>query len=565
MTQTFIDPALVKDCIPGETPASLRDGLRRFGPDDAGQFWMIDYRNPTGFTPLAMTHLELAYCRASEIVAREGLIPGSGGFAVRLVGPFCYTSERPADPSQNLADRAGQHRDRQSRLPDDFAQDWQTRRAALVALNRDWQARDLSGLGREDLAQTLQAALDDCLHLWTEHFRLMYPLLGLQSAFYEFADGLGISRAEVADLLGGQRSTVTDCDLGLADLAIRSRAMGLSPWLDRPNWRGHLAMMGGMGTTWLHHFDDFLDRFGWRADVVGDPTHPSWLEDPERPLQHIRALLKSPTPGQKLASLMRAVDQQKATRSAIRARLSTPERAEFDLALADMQAANFVWWQEDHNPLIDLAAMLPLRKVAQAATRLLGLSDPDAVFYLFGGELLALLQGRASLAGLLPLIPERKAWHAEWQTRRLSLPRHFGPVPERVEDAIYAEIEGLSPKYLASLRGEAASGPLSGTTACGGLAQGRARVVLSDSDLEAVKPGEILICEGSTPAWTPVFGRIAACLSDQGGTLSHTAIIAREYGLPCIVAMGTATSHFRTGDLLRVDASKGTAERLETA
>lgn len=564
MTTPFIDPALAEDRIPGETANSLRHGLKRFGPEDAGTFWMIDYRNPEGFTPLALSHLELAYCRASEIVALEGLISGSDGFAVRLLGPFCYSAERPMANPAGLPARAQILRDRLRTLPESFGPDWQARRAEIIARNRDWQARDLSALTGAELATALAEALDHALQLWTEHFRLMYPLLGLQSSFYAFTEVLGISRAEVADLLGGQCSAVTDCDLGLADLAIRARAMGISPWLEGRDWRAKLTEMGGLSAAWLRQFDSFLDRHGWRADVVGDPAQPAWLEDTERPLHHIRALIRHPAPGQKLASLMRAKDQSRTTAAAIRARLSTPERDQFDRALTDMRAANFVWWQEDHNPLIDLAALLPLRKVALAAAALLGLAAQE-VAHLFAGELAEVLEDRRPVSDLRPILHQRIAWHARWQDRRLSLPRHFGPVPERVEDAIYSEIEGLSPGYLASLRGLAPTGILHGTSACGGQALGRARVVLSDRDLAAVAPGEILICEGSTPAWTPVFGRIAACLSDQGGTLSHTAIIAREYGLPCIVAMGSATRAFRTGDLLRVDASKGTAERLETA
>lgn len=565
MTATFIDPALAADRFPGEAADSLGKGVCRFRAEDAGTFWMVDYRNPQGFTALALSHLELAYCRASEQVASEGLISGSDGYAVRLLGPFCYTSERPLANPNELPERQKAFRDRLATLPERFAQDWTDIRAKLVAANRDWQSRDLSGLTRPELASALTDALDHALRLWTDHFRLMYPLLGLQSSFYSFAEALGITRAEVAQLLGGHRSSVTDCDLGLADMAIRARVYGLAPGLERQDWRQGLTRQGGLAVAWLGQFDRFIDRFGWRADVVGDPTIPSWAEDPERPMHHIRALLRDAAPGQKLAGLMRAVDQRKAAAASVRSRLSTPERDQFDLALEDLQAANFVWWQEDHNPLIDLAALLPLRKVALAAARTLGMREPEDVFHLFAKELRALLMGQISLDEMAPLIPQRKDWLARWQSLRPSLPRHSGPVPDRVDDAVYAEIEGLSPTYLASLRGQVSSGPLSGTPACGGQAIGKARVVLSDRDLADIQPGEILVCEGSTPAWTPVFGRISACLSDQGGTLSHTAIIAREYGLPCIVAMGNATSHFRTGDLLRVDAARGTAEKLETA
>jgi pyruvate,water dikinase len=564
MTRSIIDPQMARDRIPGEPAAGLRHGLRRFGPEDAATFWMIDYRNPEGFTPLGLVHLELAYCKASELVANEGFIPGSDGFAVRLLGPFCYTAERPMAAPAERAGREERLRACLAALPHSFGLEWQTKGRALWAANRMWQARDLTGLGKAALALVLEEALDHALQVWTEHFRLMYPLLALQSAFYGFADGLEISRAEVADLLSGRSSTVTGCDLGLADLALRARAMAIAPLLDGPDWRQDLTAQGGLAAAWLRRFDDFLHHHGWRADVVGDPGQPSWAEDPERPMHHIRALMRQDAPLQKLISLLAARDRRAATLSAVRARLSTPERAEFDRALADMEAANFVWWQEDHNPLIDLAALLPLRKLALAAAKALRLSPPEDVFYLFADEPRALLRGE-DLPELQNLIAARKAWQARWQDRRTALPRHFGPVPDRVDDAIYSEIEGLSPGYLAALRGEVADGPLHGTPACSGQALGRARVVLTDRDLDLIQPGEILVCEGSTPAWTPVFSRIAACLSDQGGTLSHTAIIAREYGLPCIVALGHATRHFRTGDLVRVDASKGTAERLETA
>lgn len=564
MTKAFIDPPLARDCIPGETSKSLCHGLRRFGPEDAETFWMIDYRNPAGFTPLGLAHLELAYCRASEVVAQEGLITGSDGFAVRILGPFCYTAERPMAMPEDLPRRVQQLRACLAALPHTFGLEWQSKRNTLIAANRTWQTRDLTCLNKVALATLMDEALDHALQVWTEHFRLMYPLLALQSSFYGFADALGISRAEVAELLSGHSSTVTDCDLGLADLALRARVMGIAPMLGGPDWRQRLTTHGGLAAAWLRHFDGFLNRHGWRADVVGDPTQPSWAEDPERPMQHIRALLRQASPLQKLSSRLEARDRRTVTADAIRSRLSTPERVQFDRAMADMQAANFVWWQEDHNPLIDLAALLPLRKLALAAADALQLRQPEDVFYLFASELRALLLGE-NLPNLLDLIVTRKAWQKRWQERRTTLPRHFGPVPERVDDAIYSEIEGLSPGYLAALRGEVQTGPLQGTPACGGQALGRVRVVLTDQDLDLIQPGEILVCEGSTPAWTPVFSRIAACLSDQGGTLSHTAIIAREYGLPCIVALGHATSHFRTGDLVRVDASKGTAERLETA
>lgn len=94
---------------------------------------------------------------------------------------------------------------------------------------------------------------------------------------------------------------------------------------------------------------------------------------------------------------------------------------------------------------------------------------------------------------------------------------------------------------------------------CGspGIAKGPARVIMSYNDLDQVQKGDILVCPGTNPAWTPVFSLVGAVVSDRGGTLSHTAIVAREYGIPTLVNTFTGTSTIKTGQRIRVDATEG--------
>ena len=94
---------------------------------------------------------------------------------------------------------------------------------------------------------------------------------------------------------------------------------------------------------------------------------------------------------------------------------------------------------------------------------------------------------------------------------------------------------------------------------CGapGVAEGPARVIMAYNQLDEVQKGEILVCPGTNPAWTPIFGLIKAVVIDRGGTLSHTAIVGREYGLPALVNTFTATSMIKTGQRIRVDATEG--------
>ena len=103
---------------------------------------------------------------------------------------------------------------------------------------------------------------------------------------------------------------------------------------------------------------------------------------------------------------------------------------------------------------------------------------------------------------------------------------------------------------------------LTGFAASPGVVEGSARVVLDLQALGELEPGEILVAPVTSPSWTPVFGKIAAAVSDIGGIMSHAAIVSREYGLPAVVGTGTATSRIRTGDRLRVDGDAGTVTIL---
>ena len=73
------------------------------------------------------------------------------------------------------------------------------------------------------------------------------------------------------------------------------------------------------------------------------------------------------------------------------------------------------------------------------------------------------------------------------------------------------------------------------------MVEGVARVVKSAEEIGRLRKGDILVCQITNPSWAPVFQNIAAAVSDIGGSMSHAAIVAREYGLPAVVGTGTGT------------------------
>lgn len=99
---------------------------------------------------------------------------------------------------------------------------------------------------------------------------------------------------------------------------------------------------------------------------------------------------------------------------------------------------------------------------------------------------------------------------------------------------------------------------LTGQPACEGVGRGRARVIRDKKDLFSFKKGEVLVCDAIDPAMTFIVPLAAAIIERRGGMLIHGAIIAREYGIPCITGIEGATSLISTGDLLVVDGFMGT-------
>ncbi len=81
--------------------------------------------------------------------------------------------------------------------------------------------------------------------------------------------------------------------------------------------------------------------------------------------------------------------------------------------------------------------------------------------------------------------------------------------------------------------------------------------------LLAKDAGDILIAETTAPPWMPLFATVAAVVTDVGGILSHSAVVAREYHIPAIVGTGTGTTMFKDGDLVEVNGETGVVQLVE--
>jgi len=98
---------------------------------------------------------------------------------------------------------------------------------------------------------------------------------------------------------------------------------------------------------------------------------------------------------------------------------------------------------------------------------------------------------------------------------------------------------------------------ITGHPASQGVVTATAKVVRSLAEADKLEPGDVLVCEMTMPPWTPLFSTVSAVVADSGGVLSHCAIVAREYRIPCVVGTVNGTRRIKDGQTITVDGGRG--------
>jgi pyruvate,water dikinase len=165
--------------------------------------------------------------------------------------------------------------------------------------------------------------------------------------------------------------------------------------------------------------------------------------------------------------------------------------------------------------------------------------DPEDVFFLQMTELEAAAEASGAAKPLQGTVMDRRAAYVYWR----------GIIP---------------PLAIGAVEGEPTS-PLigRGIGASAGVVQGRARVVLDLKEAADFEPGDILVTVSTSPLWTALFGLAGGVVTDSGGMLSHSSIVAREHRIPAVVGLRGATQRIRSGDLIVVNGSEGTVDILD--
>jgi phosphoenolpyruvate synthase/pyruvate phosphate dikinase len=125
---------------------------------------------------------------------------------------------------------------------------------------------------------------------------------------------------------------------------------------------------------------------------------------------------------------------------------------------------------------------------------------------------------------------------------------------------------GVDLRELKSRRGRKDDGVvIKGVAASPGTITAPACILHGPEDFSKMRTGDVLVAPLTTPAWTPLFARASAVVTDVGGPLSHGSIVAREYGIPAVLGTGEATRRLQTGQVVRVDGGAGLVTLVENA
>ena len=481
-------------------------------------------------------------------------------FLVRRLWTYYYQHEGvlplPDDERAAMLERFAPVRERaRTTIAERWRDDWLPEIHEHLAF---WAGSDPATLGRDALMVHLDATLARAERLWVLHFELMVAMVTAKRAFLEtyeelfepdspleaqtLLSGFDVLTTRAARALWPLRELVTDGPVRTAFLRVAPR----DAWAalqDEPAAR-HL----------VDALEAYLDAYGQRCPYLIFSA-PSLREEPASVMSMLRHMVERPDADPSALHALQA-NKRRAAEAEARERLRfypAPVRAEFDARLAAAQAAAVV--SEDHNYLIDYSSSARVRQVFLACGAALvsagALDRAEDVVHLRVEEVRAGLPGSGE--DLRERVAERRALLVHYADIEPALDVN-APAPS--EDATAEAAPGDE-------RGPVDADELRGTAASAGVARGRARVLRSLDQLGELRPGEVLVAPTTGQAWTPLFATAAGLVTESGTLLSHAAVIAREYGLPAVVALTRATDLIPDGALVEVDGGAGVVRLLE--
>jgi phosphohistidine swiveling domain-containing protein len=532
---------------------------------DIGGWWLTcDHMFRRFGTPFAVDWLAKnvnGYLYTAAIPAQPGLSVSATEYG------NTYAARVPLDAT--YAEKMGAYLD--AVLPvygEQFADWWRDRFVPEMLRNFEFleAALDRSdSMSRAQLAVLLEDAMDIHDRHWKIHWMLNFAQL---SATLKLRATMEKVRGTVdEELLGRLQNSAEDRNWDSVEGLWRLKeSVKNDPELRKAFSGGGAEIRAALEATeagrgfLAEQLEPYQREFGWRAVWSHEFIFPTFREQPEPILEQVRGYLDSDYDYPSALETVR-VDLEKASAELLEG-LTGSDRDELEAANAvNLRMAPLT---PDHHFYIDQGANARLRVVLITLGQRLvddGLLDQaDDVLFLRYNELRAFV-GDPSATDARALVAQRRAERDAAADRQ---PRDWvGTVTEPQLNFPYWVNWGYPERF--HRQASEIDSQIAGIPGSPGVVEGTARVVRTVADFDEVAEGDILVCQMTNPAWVVLFTKIAGLVTDTGGTTSHPAVLAREFGIPGVVGTSEATRRINTGDRIRVDGTAGVVEIMGAA
>ncbi len=410
--------------------------------------------------------------------------------------------------------------------------------------------RDLASMPYRDILEGLEGGREHlframAMHITVSQFALIHHLFlcRLTAAWLDDADGMLASRLMTGlHSLESARPSALIWDLSRmvleSDELVRLFAQSEPGEI--------LACLEGSSSpaaeAFLASLRSFLDEFGYRGVFESETMLPSWEEDPASVFSMIANYLDAdPASGPRELAARQDREREEAA-CEVAKRLKGPRRMIFDYILG--QAQRYISLREYMKSYL-VKGIYQAKKTYRVLGARFGedgiLGVAEDIYFLTRPEITSLARGEGKDVPWGEIIARRRAEYERNLAVTLPQYSHGRPRP-------------LAPDELARERDAEV---LEGIGVSPGVVTAQARVITDPRRDAVLKPGEILVAPVTDAAWTPLFVTAAATVVEVGGPLSHGSIVAREFGMPCVVNVSGATQLIATGQTITVDGGKG--------
>lgn len=298
----------------------------------------------------------------------------------------------------------------------------------------------------------------------------------------------------------------------------------------------------------------YLDDWGFRSSGELMLTVPSLEERPEPVIELLKQYVRYDAEPPEAARARQVAERRTETRRVLAAiALRAPHRALASWLLVRWTQRSVAYRERARLKqalLYSRCRQIALR-IGRELVRLGQLAHVDDVFLLTFSEIDELCSGRTMLPGAVRgVVDVRRREHAA--TCRLDPPDTFRLAESAVFSMTHSDASGDDEP------GDASKDRFQGTSACGGRVSAPAAVLADVSQADRLTRGDVLVTRQTDPGWAPLFGLVSGLVIERGGMLSHGAILAREFGLPCVVGIKDAMRQIPQGARVTIDGDRGT-------